>query len=114
MRARVELTENTRASQPGGPRGSLLSPAMKRKRKEAHSSGLSGVNSTALSSYTLRQAGQLPLRFCLMWCQQKRQICPRVNGKIFSQAETIKSQDTVEFMSGPHLITARTGLEVQV
>jgi hypothetical protein len=45
---------------------------------DAHSSGCMGLNSTVVSSYSLRHAGQRPFRFSLMWCQQKRQICERL------------------------------------
>ena len=40
-----------------------------------HSSVDMALNSIAWSEYLRRHAGHRPFRFCLMWCQQKRQIC---------------------------------------
>jgi hypothetical protein len=69
---------------------------------DTDSSGFMGLNSTAVSSYGFRQAGQRPFKFSLMWCQQKRQICASIR---FAQEGG---------WSGTHLITTRTGLEVEI
>lgn len=44
-----------------------LRPARGDRRGRTHSSGLIALNSTVVSSYGARQAGQRPLRFSLMW-----------------------------------------------
>ena len=66
-------------------RSTKLSKPIKDMR--AHSSWLTGLNCTLSSEYSRRQAGQRPLRFSLMWCQQNRQIYAIVSASGFAHRE---------------------------
>lgn len=78
-------------------------PRMVAHTAETHSSLLIGLNWTASSVYSRRHAGQRPLRFSLMWCQQKRHIC-----RTYIDNKHSKSRRPT------YLVTTRARLEVDI